>query len=325
MALLREKVLLDGISVMRIERDAISKIEQGLGDEFVAAVELILNTEGNVIFSGVGKSGHIGRKLAATFSSTGTTSYFVHAGEAAHGDLGMIRKGDVFIGISFSGESNELMTIIPALKAMGIPIISMTGRANSSLAKAADISLVTPIEKEACPLNLAPTASTTVTMALGDAIAGALISARHFNAEDFARSHPAGALGRRLLLKVSDVMRRDEQIPAVSLDMPALDAITVLSQKRLGCFVVVDEKNRPVGIFTEGDLCRRMRSGFDFHNAVARDIMTKNPRSISDTESAFSASRLVNDSKVNQIVVTDFKGHLTGLVHIQDLVASRVA
>lgn len=177
---------------------------------FVAAVRLILQTKGNVIFSGVGKSGHIGRKLAATFSSTGTTSFFVHSDEAAHGDLGMIRPGDVFVGISFSGESSELMTCVPALKAMGIPIIAMTGKPRSSLARVADVALVTAIDREACPLNLAPTASTTVTMALGDAIAGALIIAKSFSAEDFARSHPAGALGRRLLMKVSDVMRGPE-------------------------------------------------------------------------------------------------------------------
>lgn len=230
MSMTDAQILAEGRRVFNLERQALEKVENDLGAPFVAAVRLILQTKGNVIFSGVGKSGHIGRKLAATFSSTGTTSFFVHSDEAAHGDLGMIRPGDVFVGISFSGESNELMTCVPALKAMGIPIVAMTGNPRSSLARVADVALVTAIDREACPLNLAPTASTTVTMALGDAIAGALIIAKNFSAEDFARSHPAGALGRRLLMKVSDVMRGLENLPTVGLDDPAMDALDVLAK-----------------------------------------------------------------------------------------------
>lgn len=207
-----------------MESEAIDGVQEGLGEPFVRAVRLILSAKGNLIFSGVGKSGHVGRKLAATFSSTGTTAFFVHADEAAHGDLGMVKGADVFVAISFSGESEELLTILPALKALGVRIISMTGRSDSSLARAADVSLVTPIAREACPLNLAPTSSTTVTMALGDAIAGACMVAKHFSREDFARSHPAGALGRRLLLRVKDVMRCGE-LPLVAMQTPLLDAI----------------------------------------------------------------------------------------------------
>ena len=276
-----DQVLLsEGRKVLALERAAIEATEAKLGDGFLKAVHLMLAAKGNVIFCGVGKSGHIGRKLAATFASTGTPSFFVHADEAAHGDLGMIRTGDVFVGISFSGESDELLLILPALRKLSVPIIAMTGRENSSLAKYADVSLVTPVKREACPLNLAPTASTTVTMALGDAIAGALMVARHFSAEDFAKSHPAGALGRRLLLQVSDVMRTGDAVPVAKPDMPALDAIEILSRKRLGSFVVVDEAMHPVGIFTEGDLCRRMRDGFDFSKATAGDLMMTHPKSV---------------------------------------------
>lgn len=321
-----DQVLLsEGRKVLALERAAIEATEAKLGDGFLKAVHLMLAAKGNVIFCGVGKSGHIGRKLAATFASTGTPSFFVHADEAAHGDLGMIRTGDVFVGISFSGESDELLLILPALRKLSVPIIAMTGRENSSLAKYADVSLVTPVEREACPLNLAPTASTTVTMALGDAIAGALMVARHFSAEDFAKSHPAGALGRRLLLQVSDVMRTGDAVPVAKPDMPALDAIEILSRKRLGSFVVVDEAMHPVGIFTEGDLCRRMRDGFDFSKATAGDLMTTQPKSVSPTDSAYVALNEIHNRQVNQLLVCDAEGRLVGVVHIQDLVAKKIA
>lgn len=321
-----DQVLLsEGRKVLALERAAIEATEAKLGDGFLKAVHLMLAAKGNVIFCGVGKSGHIGRKLAATFASTGTPSFFVHADEAAHGDLGMIRTGDVFVGISFSGESDELLLILPALRKLSVPIIAMTGRENSSLAKYADVSLVTPVKREACPLNLAPTASTTVTMALGDAIAGALMVARHFSAEDFAKSHPAGALGRRLLLQVSDVMRTGDAVPVAKPDMPALDAIEILSRKRLGSFVVVDEAMHPVGIFTEGDLCRRMRDGFDFSKATAGDLMMTHPKSVSPTDSAYVALNEIHNRQVNQLLVCDAEGRLVGVVHIQDLVAKKIA
>ena len=303
MSMTDDEILAEGCRVFNLERQALEKVENDLGAPFVAAVRLILQTKGNVIFSGVGKSGHIGRKLAATFSSTGTTSFFVHSDEAAHGDLGMIRPGDVFVGISFSGESSELMTCVPALKAMGIPILA--------------------IDREACPLNLAPTASTTVTMALGDAIAGALIIAKSFSAEDFARSHPAGALGRRLLMKVSDVMRGPENIPTVGLDDPAMDALDVLAKKHLGCFVVTDH-GKLAGIFTEGDFIRALKNDTDLKSLKARDLMNPTPKSVQADESAFYAMSLIRKFQINQLVVVDDRNAVVGLVHIHDLVAAKI-
>ena len=321
-----DRILLEeGRRVIQIEKDALQLLQDNLGQSFLDAVFLILNTQGNVIFSGVGKSGHVGRKLAATFSSTGTTSYFVHADEAAHGDLGMIREKDAFIAISFSGESDELLALVPALKAMRIPIISITGRPNSSLAQLATVSLVTPVEKEACPLNLAPTASTTVTMALGDAIAGALMVARGFRAEDFARSHPAGALGRRLLLKVKDVMRVDDALPVVTTDDSATDALRKMADKHLGLFVVVDSEGIPFGLFTEGDLCRRIQSGVDFRELKAEEIVNISPICISPDESAYMALKLINEHQINQVLVIDPDNRkLVGIVHIQDLIAKKI-
>ena len=323
MSMTDAQILAEGRRVFNLERQALEKVENDLGAPFVAAVRLILQTKGNVIFSGVGKSGHIGRKLAATFSSTGTTSFFVHSDEAAHGDLGMIRPGDVFVGIAFSGESSELMTCVPALKAMGIPIIAMTGKPRSSLARVADVALVTAIDREACPLNLAPTASTTVTMALGDAIAGALIIAKSFSAEDFARSHPAGALGRRLLMKVSDVMRAPENLPTVGLDDPAMDALDVLAKKHLGCFVVTDH-GKLAGIFTEGDFIRALKNDTDLKRLKARDLMNPTPKSVQASESAFYAMSLIRKFQINQLVVVDDHNAVVGLVHIHDLVAAKI-
>lgn len=318
-----EAILAEGHRVFTIELEAMKSVKDRLGEPFVRAVRLILNAKGNVIFSGVGKSGHVGRKLAATFASTGTTAYFVHADEAAHGDMGMIRPGDVFIGISFSGESAELQTITPALKALNVPIIAMTGRKESSLARSADVALVTPIEHEACPLNLAPTASTTITMALGDAIACALMVAKGFSAEDFGRSHPAGALGRRLLLKVRDIMRV-EPLPVVWSDATAVEAIGALAASHLGCFIVIDS-GKPIGIFTEGDLARAIREGRAFSGLKAKDIMTPHPKCVKASESAFAAMALIREHHINQLVALDDEGGLAGILHVHDLVAARVA
>ena len=332
MSMTDDEILAEGCRVFNLERQALEKVENDLGAPFVAAVRLILQTKGNVIFSGVGKSGHIGRKLAATFSSTGTTSFFVHSDEAAHGDLGMIRPGDVFVGISFSGEMMPVMDGLEATRriramkrpdARTIPIIAMTGKPRSSLARVADVALVTAIDREACPLNLAPTASTTVTMALGDAIAGALIIAKSFSAEDFARSHPAGALGRRLLMKVSDVMRGPENLPTVGLDDPAMDALDVLAKKHLGCFVVTDH-GKLAGIFTEGDFIRALKNDTDLKSLKARDLMNPTPKSVQADESAFYAMSLIRKFQINQLVVVDDRNAVVGLVHIHDLVAAKI-
>lgn len=318
-----ESILEEGRNVLRIERDAIESVEHELDDSFVAAVRLILSAKGNIIFSGVGKSGHVGRKLAATFSSTGTTAFFVHADEAAHGDLGMVKHDDVFVAISFSGESDELLTILPALKALDVRIISMTGRAESSLAKAADVSLVTPITREACPLNLAPTSSTTVTMALGDAIAGACMVAKNFSREDFARSHPAGALGRRLLLRVKDVMR-SKDLPLATAETPLLDAVETLSHGRLGVVIAVDANRTPVGVFTEGDLCRLLRQSNDLHALTLADVMSREPKSVSAEAPAHAALESIHAHHINQLTVLDENNRHCGIVHVQDLIARKI-
>lgn len=318
-----QQIIEEGKSVLSIEADAIQSIESEISGNFVAAVRLILQSKGNVIFSGVGKSGHIGRKLAATFASTGTTAYFVHSDEAAHGDLGMIRPEDVFVAISFSGESDELLTLLPALKVLGVKIIAMTGRAESSLAKAADVSLVTPIPREACPLNLAPTSSTTVTMALGDAIAGACMKAKNFSREDFAKSHPAGALGRRLLLRVSDVMRV-KNLPFVRPETPLLDAIDTLSQGHLGVAVALDDQQKAIGIFTEGDLCRLLRLNTNLSELKFKDVMIGDPRAVAKDAPAHAALHAIQDAQINQLIVVDGAGACCGIVHVQDLITRNI-
>lgn len=312
-------ILAQAQRVFNIEIEALRSVSNSLNSNFVAAVQLILKTRGNVIFSGVGKSGHVGRKLAATFSSTGTPAYFIHSDEAAHGDLGMVRSGDLFIGISHSGESSELRTLIPALKEMNIPIIIVTGNENSSLAKIATISLIVRISREACPLNLAPTASTTATMALGDALAGVLMVAKNFNAEQFARTHPAGALGRRLLLRVSDVMKHIHEVPVVHANTSAAEAIIMLARGHLGCVVVIDSTGEPLGIYTEGDLARSIRSSVDFALYTVNDIMIRHPKVISIDDSAYESMQLIRKFKINQLIVLK-QGKVAGLVHVQDLI-----
>ncbi len=271
----------------------------------------------------MGKSGHVGRKLAATFASTGTTAYFVHSDEAAHGDLGMIKSGDIFVGISFSGEGDELVRIIPVLKKMNIPIIAMTGHKNSTLARSSDVALVTEIDREACPLNLAPTSSTTVTMALGDALAGALMVAKGFKEEDFARSHPAGALGRRLLYSVSDVMR-NENLPVANSKIDIIDAIDIMARCHLGCIVFVDKNNKTEGIFTEGDLCRLIRFNTDIKKIKVKDVMKKHPIYIRASESAHAALQMIEKNKINNLLVQDGNGMFLGIVHVQDLVRKKM-
>ena len=323
MSMTDDEILAEGCRVFNLERQALEKVENRFGSPVCRGSAPDPADQGQRHFLRGWQVWAHRTQTCRTFSSTGTTSFFVHSDEAAHGDLGMIRPGDVFVGISFSGESSELMTCVPALKAMGIPIIAMTGKPRSSLARVADVALVTAIDREACPLNLAPTASTTVTMALGDAIAGALIIAKSFSAEDFARSHPAGALGRRLLMKVSDVMRGPENIPTVGLDDPAMDALDVLAKKHLGCFVVTDH-GKLAGIFTEGDFIRALKNDTDLKSLKARDLMNPTPKSVQADESAFYAMSLIRKFQINQLVVVDDRNAVVGLVHIHDLVAAKI-
>ena len=264
------------------EADAIIALNTRLAndDSVVQAISLLLNCTGRVVVSGIGKSGHIGRKIAATLASTGTPALFVHPAEAAHGDLGMVTADDAFIAISYSGESSELMTILPVVKRMGSKVIAITGKPGSSLATIADVHLNVAVEKEACPMNLAPTTSTTVTLALGDALAVALLDLRGFKEEDFARSHPGGALGRRLLTHVKDVMRSGDAVPKVTAGVRLTDALLEITQKGMGMTAIVDADNKPVGVFTDGDLRRMIERVQDFSKVVIGDVMHANPRTI---------------------------------------------
>ena len=291
---------------------------------FVQSISLLLNCKGRVVVSGIGKSGHIGRKIAATLASTGTPAMFVHPAEAAHGDLGMITHDDVFIAISYSGEAGELMAIAPIIKRMGTGLIAMTGNPASSLAKLADVHLNVHVEKEACPLNLAPTASTTTTLALGDAIAVALLDARGFREDDFARSHPGGALGRRLLTLVSDIMRKGDDIPVVTADTLLRDALFELTQPAIAMTSDVDHEGHAIGVYTDGDLRRLIEKRQDFSNIAIRDVMSRNPRTIAADKLAAEAVSLMEKFRINQLLVTDDDGKLIGALHIHDLTVAKV-
>ncbi|MGK5019986.1 KpsF/GutQ family sugar-phosphate isomerase [Janthinobacterium lividum] len=313
-------------TTLQIESDAIVALRERLAtdDSVGRAVAMLLQCKGRVVVSGIGKSGHIARKIAATLASTGTPAMFVHPAEAAHGDLGMVTSEDAFIAISYSGESTELMAIMPVVKRMGGVLISMTGKPNSSLAQLADVHLDISVEKEACPLNLAPTASTTVTLALGDAIAVALLDLRGFKEDDFARSHPGGALGRRLLTHVHDVMRSGERVPKVAVDASLLQALEEMTKKGMGMTAIVDADNRPVGVFTDGDLRRMFERVQDFTQVAIRDVMHAQPRSIAPERLAVDAVAVMEQFRINQMLVVDADGKLVGALHIHDLTQAKV-
>ena len=311
---------------LEIEADAIRALHDRLAsdDSVGHAVGLLLACTGRVVVSGIGKSGHIARKIAATLSSTGTPAMFVHPAEAAHGDLGMVTAQDAFIAISNSGETAELMSILPIVKRMGAPLIAMTGKPGSSLALLADVHLDVSVVKEACPLNLAPTASTTVTLALGDALAVALLDARGFKEEDFARSHPGGALGRRLLTHVFDVMRSGEAVPKVGADATLAQALLEITRKGMGMTAIVDLEGRPVGVFTDGDLRRLIEQVQDFTKVVIRDVMHADPRRIQPDRLAVDAVAVMEQFRINQMLVVDCDDKLVGALHIHDLTRAKV-
>ena len=313
-----------GQEVLTQEAGALTHLASTLGSEFTDAVSRILSCKGRLIVSGVGKSGHIGRKLAATLASTGPPAYFVHAAEAAHGDLGMITAADVVLAISYSGETNELLTIVPTLKREGATLIAITGNPNSSLAQHADVHLNCHVSREACPLNLAPTTSTTATLALGDALAVATLSAKGFTKEDFARSHPGGALGRRLLIHVQDIMRTGEDIPAVREEVGVLEAVREITKKHIGMTAVVDDEGRVTGIFTEGDLRRLIERLGDIRPCVMKDVMIRNPKTIRAQELAASAVKLLDTFHCNQLLVVDENNRLIGALHLHDLMSAKV-
>ncbi|AOI58534.1 arabinose 5-phosphate isomerase KdsD [Burkholderia diffusa] len=310
--------------VLDIEADAVRALRDQLDGDFVQAVALLLGCRGRVVVSGIGKSGHIARKIAATLASTGTPAFFVHPAEASHGDLGMVTSDDVFIGISYSGESEELVAILPLVKRIGAKLIAITGRAESSLGTLADVNLNAAVSKEACPLNLAPTASTTAALALGDALAVAVLDARGFGSEDFARSHPGGALGRRLLTHVRDVMRSGDDIPRVGLDATLSDALFQITAKRLGMTAVVNADGRVAGIFTDGDLRRVLARDGDFRTLPIVDVMTREPRTIGPDHLAVEAVELMERHRINQMLVVDADGVLIGALNMHDLFSKKV-
>jgi arabinose-5-phosphate isomerase len=307
-----------------IEAAAVQGLKARTGESFARAVEAMLRVRGRVVVMGMGKSGHIGRKIAATLASTGTTAMFVHPAEASHGDLGMIMPIDLVLAVSNSGEVDELTTLLPVIKRLGAVLVAMTGNPRSTLARHADIVLDSGVEREACPLQLAPTASTTAQLALGDALAVALLDARGFEAEDFARSHPGGALGRKLLTHLADVMRTGEAIPRVAPDAAFPTLMREMSAKGLGASAVVDDAGRLLGIFTDGDLRRLVESGGDLRNLKAREVMHPNPRTIRSDALAAEAAALMEQYRITLFLVVDGDGLLCGAVNSNDLMRAKV-
>src|SRR5688500_5131002 len=313
-----------GREALRIEARAVAALVDRLGDDFGKACHMLLACTGRVVVSGMGKSGHVGGKIAATLASTGTPAFFLHPAEASHGDLGMVARGDVVLAISYSGETVELLTILPLFKRMDARLIAMTGNPASTLAREADVHLDVSVPAEACPLNLAPTASTTAALAMGDALAVALLKHRGFTEADFARSHPGGALGRRLLLHVSDVMRRGGDLPVVRPDTPLTEGLLEMSRKRLGLTAVADADGKVVGIFTDGDLRRALDRDVDIHASTMADVMTRGPRAIGAGELAAEAVLMMEKHAINGLLVLDGSGRLVGALNVHDLLRAGV-
>lgn len=324
MTLDHQAALMAAKRTFEMEAEAVSSLVDRLDDQFPHACELMLATEGRVIVTGMGKSGHIARKIAATLASTGTPAHFVHPGEASHGDMGMITSKDVVVALSNSGTAAEIVTLLPLLKRLRVPLIAMTGNPESALAEVADAHLNTGVTTEACPLDLAPTSSTTTALVMGDALAIALLEARGFTAEDFAFSHPGGKLGRKLLLKVADVMRSGPLVPRVLSDTPLINALLEISQKGLGMTTVVDAQNQLLGIFTDGDLRRTLDKGLDITSTQIADVMTTGAKTIEKNHLAAEALNIMETHKISAVVVAD--GHHTqGVIHLMDLLREGIA
>ena len=313
-----------GREALRIEARAVAALVDRLGSDFEKACRMLLACTGRVVVSGMGKSGHVGGKIAATLASTGTPAFFLHPAEASHGDLGMVTRGDVVLAISYSGETVELLTILPLFKRMDARLVAMTGNPASTLAREADVHLDISVPAEACPLNLAPTASTTAALAMGDALAVALLKHRGFTEADFARSHPGGTLGRRLLLHVADVMRRGKDLPIVRPGTPLTEGLLEMSRKRLGLTAVVDDEERLVGIFTDGDLRRALDRDLDVRATTMADVMTRGPRSIGPGELAAEAVLMMEKHAINGLLVLDESGRLVGALNVHDLLRAGV-
>ena len=310
--------------MLTIEAREIEALAKRLDTSFDAAVQLILQCKGRVVVSGMGKSGHVGNKIAATFASTGTPAFFMHPAEASHGDLGMITADDVVIALSNSGESDEILNILPTIKRLGAKVISITGGANSTLAKESHIHLSAEVSQEACPLGLSPTASTTAALALGDALAVCVLDCRDFSAEDFARSHPGGNIGRRLLTRVKDIMRSGDAVPRVPENTTLNDALLEITKKGMGLTAIIDAASRPIGIFTDGDLRRTFAKNIDANSAKISDVMHANPNTISANQLAVEALELMETKKINGLLVTDETGKLVGAFNMHDLLKAKV-
>ena len=311
--------------VFESERDGLAAVAARVDAAFTAACQRILACRGRVVCTGMGKSGHIARKIAATLASTGTPAFYVHPGEAAHGDIGMITDADIVLALSYSGESDEILLLLPAIKRQGNPVIAMTGRAGSTLAREADLHLDVSVPTEACPLSLAPTTSTTASLAMGDALAVALLEARGFTADDFARSHPAGALGRRLLLRITDVMHAGDEVPRVGPDASITEALVEITRKRLGMTAVADADGRLLGLYTDGDLRRSLDDDHvDLRNTRIDAVMTRSPRTIGADALAVEAAQLMETHKINALLVVDGAQRLVGALNIHDLLRARV-
>lgn len=313
-----------GLAVLRTEAEAVQALVQRIDDGFVRACEYMLHCRGRIVVTGMGKSGHIGNKIAATLASTGSPAFFVHPGEASHGDLGMITGGDVVLALSNSGETAEIITILPIIKRLGVPLIAMTGNPDSTLSREADVNIDVSVAKEACPLGLAPTASTTATLAMGDALAVALLEARGFTEQDFARSHPGGSLGRRLLLHVDDIMHRGDEIPAVDEGATISQALVEMTAKGLGMTAVVDGENRIRGIFTDGDLRRTLDRGVDLHETPVTKVMTPGGVTTRPERLAAEALKLMEENKINALLVVDEENRLAGALNMHDLLRAGV-
>jgi len=308
-----------GKKVIALEAEAVAALSDRINSEFDRACETMLNCSGRTVVVGMGKSGHIGGKIAATLASTGTPAFFVHPGEASHGDLGMITPDDVVMAISNSGTTAEILTILPMIKRMGVKLISLTGNVSSELAQQSDVTLDISVAKEACPLNLAPTSSTTATLAMGDALAVALLKSRNFTEEDFARSHPGGQLGRRLLLYVKDIMHSGDKLPIVNEDASLRDALLEMSSKALGMTAIVDKNNRLKGIYTDGDLRRTLEQGVDVYHVGIKDVMTPDPVTTSPDKLAAEAVRIMQTRKINGLFAIDADGRVLGALNMHDL------
>lgn len=313
------------IRTIKIEKQSIELLTNKIDERFEKACELIMTCKGRVVVTGMGKSGHIGNKIAATLASTGTPAFFVHPAEASHGDMGMITSGDVVIALSNSGTTAEVATLIPLLKRLQVPLISMTGQDSSLLAKAADVNLDVSVQQEACPLDLAPTSSTTVTLVMGDALAIALLEAKGFTAEDFAFSHPGGALGRKLLLKIDDIMHKDDAIPVVQSGTSLKDGLLEMSQKGLGMTAIVNEQGELIGIFTDGDLRRALDNNLDVHQTTIDQLMTSNCKTIPVGILAAEAMNIMENAKISALIVVDDVNKPIGAVNIHDLLKAGIA